>query len=121
MQSSKKQRILIISDDMIADMLSNKRLNPVVSELFIRVRKLNFPLVFMIQPYFDVPKNIRLNSILFCYGKSKKRERQQFAVNHSSDIDFQNFMNLYKKCTAKPYSYLVIDFFRKHIKTNHDN
>ena len=111
MQSSKKQRILITFDDMIADMLSNKRLNSVVSELFIRVRKLNFPLVFMMQPYFDVQKNIRLNSILFCYGKSKKRERQQFAVNHSSDIDFQNFMNLYRKCTAKPYSYLVIDFF----------
>ena len=38
-----------------------------------------------------------------------KRELQQIAFNHSSDIDFQDFMNLYKKCTAKPYSFLVID------------
>ena len=40
---------------------------------------------------------------------TNKRELQQIAFNHSSDIDFQDFMNLYKKCTAKPYSFLVID------------
>ena len=95
---------------MIADMLSNKKLNPVVTELFIREIKLNISLVFITQSYFDVPKNIRLNSTHYFVVKiPKKRELQQIAFNHSSDIDFQDFMNLYKKCTAKPYSFLVID------------
>ena len=57
-----KRKILIVFDDMIADMLSNKKLNPVVSELFIRGRKLNISLVPISQSYFVVPKNIRLNS-----------------------------------------------------------
>ena len=95
---------------MIADMLSNKKLNPVVTELFIREIKLNISLVFITQSYFAVPKNIRLNSTHYFVVKiPKKRELQQIAFNHSSDIDFQDFMNLYKKCTAKPYSFLVID------------
>ena len=57
-----------------------------------------------------VPKNIRLNSTPYFIMKiPKKQELQQIAFNHSSDINFKNFMNLYKKCTAKPYSFLVID------------
>ena len=95
---------------MISDMLSNKKLNPIVTELFIRGRKLNISLVFITQSYFAVPKNIRLNSTHYFVMKiPNKRELQQIAFNHSSDIDFQDFMNLYKKCTAKPYSFLVID------------
>ena len=92
---------------MIADMLSNKKLNPVVTELFIRGRKLSIFLLFITQSYFSVPKNIRLNSAhCFILKIQNKRELQQIAFNHSSDIDF---MNLYKKFTAKPYSFLVID------------
>ena len=59
---NKKRKILIVFDDMIADMLSNKKLNPIVTELFIRGRKLNISLVFITQCYFAVPKNVRLNS-----------------------------------------------------------
>ena len=59
---NKKRKILIVFDDMIADMLSNKKLNPVVTELFIRGRKLNISLVFVTQSYFALPKNSRLNS-----------------------------------------------------------
>ena len=59
---NKKRKILIVFDDMIADMLSNKKLNPIVTELFIRGRKLNISLVFITQSYFAVWKNIRLNS-----------------------------------------------------------
>ena len=107
---NKKRKILIVFDDMIADMLSNKKLNPIVTELLIRGRKLNISLVFITQSYFAVPKNIRLNSTHYFVMKiPNKRELQQIAFNHSSDIDFQDFMNLYKKCTAKPYSFLVID------------
>ena len=95
---------------MIADMLNNKNLNPIVIELFIRGRKLNISLVFITQSYFAVPKNIRLNSTHYFVMKiPNKRELQQIAFNHPSDIDFHDFMNLYKKCTAKPYSFLVID------------
>ena len=59
---NKKRKILIVFDDLIADMLINKRLNPVVTELFIRGGKLNISLVFITQSYFVVPKNIRVTS-----------------------------------------------------------
>ena len=93
---NKKRKILIVFDDMIADMLSNEKLNPLVNELFIRGKKLNISLVFIIQSHFAVPKNIRLNST-YCFVMKirKKRELQQIAFNHSSDINFQDFMNLY--------------------------
>ena len=91
-------------------MLSNKKLNPIVTELFIRGRKLNISLVFITQSYFAVPKNIRLNSTHYSVMKiPNKRELQQIVFNHSSHIDFQDFMSLYKKCTEKPYSFLVIE------------
>ena len=106
---NKKRKILIVFDDMIADMLSNKKINPIVTELFIRDRKLNISIVFITQSYFAVPKNIRLNSTHYFIMKiSSKRELQQISFNHSSDIDFQDFMNLYKKRTEKPYSFLVL-------------
>ena len=91
-------------------MLINKKRNSIVTELFIRGRKLNIYLVFITQSYFPVSKNIRLNSTHYFVMKiSNKRKLQQIAFNHSSDINFQDFMNLYKKCTAKPCSFLVID------------
>ena len=62
---NKKRKILIVFDDMIADMLSNKKLNPIVTELFIRGRKLKISLAFITQFYFAVPKNIRLNSTYY--------------------------------------------------------
>ena len=91
-------------------MLSNKKSNPVITELFIKGRKLNISVVFITQSYFTIPKNIRLVSTHYSVTKiPNKRKLEQIAFNHSSDIDFQDFMNLYKKCTAKPYSFLVID------------
>ena len=103
--SNKKQKILIVFDDVITDMLS-----PIVTELFIRERKLNISLVFIMQSYFSVPKNYRLNSTYYFVMKiPNKRELQQIVFNHSLDIDFRDFMNLYEKFTAKTYSFLVID------------
>ena len=79
-------------------MIDNHKLNPVVTELFIRGRKLNISIVFITQSYFKVPKDDRLNSTHFFIMKiSNKRELQQIALNHSSDIDFKDFMNIYKK------------------------
>ena len=106
----KKRKMLIVFDDMIADMINNKKLNPVVTELFIRGRKLNVSIVFITQSYFKVPKDVRLNSTHFFIMKiPNKRELQQIALNHSSDIDFKDFMKIYKKCTAESYSFLVND------------
>ena len=82
---------------MIADML-----NPTITELFIKVRKLNISLIFITQSYFAVPQNIRLNSTHYFIMKiPKKWELWQIAFNHSSDIDFREFMNLYKKCNLQ--------------------
>ena len=94
---------------MISDILSNKNLNPIVTELSIRERKLNISLALITQSYFTVPKNIRLNSAdYFVVTIPNKTELQEIAFNRSSDIDFQDFMNLYKKSTVEPYSFLVI-------------
>ena len=84
-------------------MINNKKLNPVVTELFIRGRKLNISIVFITPSYFKVPKDVRLNSTYFFILKiPNKRELQQIALNYSSDIDFKDFMKIYKKYTAKP-------------------
>ena len=94
-------------------MLRNEKLNPIVTELFISDRKLNISPLFITQSYFAVPKNIRLNSMHFSLMKIPNRQQlQQITFNHSSDIDFKDFMNLYTTCTAKPYSFLVIDATR---------
>ena len=107
---NKKGKILIVFDDMIADMLSNKKLNLIVTKLIMKGRKLNMFLFFITQSYFAVPKDSRLNSMHCLIIKiPNKQELQQTAFNHSSDTDFKEFMNLYKNCTAKPYSFLVID------------
>ena len=85
-------------------------LNTTVTELFIRSRKLSIFIVFITQSYVSVPKTIKLNSKYYFIMKIlNKTEFQQIAFNHSSDIGFKDFMNFYKKCTEKPYSFLVVD------------
>ena len=91
---------------MIADMISNKGLSPIVTELFIRGRKLNVSSVFITQSYLQVPKDLTLIFTHFFIVKiQNKQELQQIAFSHLVDIGFEDFMNLYKKCTAKPYSF----------------
>ena len=95
---------------MIADLINNKKLNSIITQLFIRGRKLNISLVYITQSYFKVPKDVRLNTTHFFIMKIlNKREIQQIAISHSSDIDFKDFNNIYKKCTDEPYSFLVSD------------
>ena len=107
---TKKRRVLIVFDDMIADMESKKKLSPVVTELFLRGRKLNILLVFISDSYFKVPKTIRPNAMHYCIIKiPNKREPLQIASNHSSDIGFKDFMKLYKDYTKEPCSFLVND------------
>ena len=102
--------ISIVFDDMIADMIQNKKLNLIVTELFIRGTKINISLVLIIQSYFKVPKEVRLNTTQFFISKiPDKREIQQIALNYSSDISTKDFENIYRKCTAEPYSFFVND------------
>ena len=106
----KENKILIAFDDMIADMINSKKLNLVVTELFIRGRKQNISLVLITQSYFKAPKDVRLNTAHFFIMKiPSKRELQQIAINHSSDINIKDFINIYKKCISTPYSFLVND------------
>ena len=101
--ADKECKILIVFDDMIADLINNKKLNSVITELFIRGRKLNIPLVFITQSYFKVPEDVRLNSTHFFIIKiANKREIQQIALNHSSDISSKYFIKIYKKYAAEP-------------------
>ena len=89
--------------DIIADMLNKKKLDQIVTELFTRGRMLNFYFCYCC---FTVPKNIRLNLTNYIIMKiPSKREVQQIAFNHSSYIDFKDFMNLYQKCTEKTHCF----------------
>ena len=104
----KERKLLIVFDDTIADVINNKKLNPKVTELFIRGRKVNISIVFITQSYFKVPKYVILNSTRFCIMKiPNQRELQQTAINHSSYVDFKDFIKIYKKCTTETYSFMV--------------
>ena len=106
-----------------------------VIELFFRGRRLNISVVFTTECYLAIPKYIRLNSTNYFVMKIlNKRELEQIAFNHSSGTDFQDFVNLYKKCTVKPYSfwllillfhhivfYLLERIFQRKYKVNHYN
>ena len=106
----KERKILIVFDDMIADKISNKKLNSIVTELFIRGRKLNISLIFITQSNFKVPKDVTLNTTHFFIMKiPNKKEFQQIAQSPSSDISTKDFIKIHKKCTAEPYSFLVND------------
>ena len=81
-----------------------KKLNPIVTELFIRSKKLGFSFAFITTFYFALPKNIRLNPThCFIIKISKQKELQQITFNHSSNIDFIGFMKLYRKFVERPY------------------
>ena len=85
---NRKIQILIVFDDMITDIKTNKKLEAIIKELFTRCRKLNISLVFTTQSYFSVPKNVRLNSTHYLIMKiNSKREFRSIAINHSADVD----------------------------------
>ena len=107
---SRKRKILIVFDDMIADIMTNKKFQAIIKELFIRCRKLNISLVFITQSYFSVPKDVRLNSTHYLIMKiNNKRELQNIAVNHSVDINYKDFMKIYRECTKESFFFLTID------------
>ena len=98
--SKRKRKVLIVFDDMIADIMTNKKFQATIKELFIRYRKLNISLVFIIQSYFSVPKEVRLNSTHYLIMKIyNRRELQQIAIDHSTDIGYKHFLNIYRNST----------------------
>ena len=98
--SSRKRKILIVFDDMIADIMTNKKFQAIIKELFIRCRKLNISLVFITQSYFSVPKDVRLNSTYYLIMKiNNRKELQNIAINYSADIDYNDFMRIYREFT----------------------
>ena len=89
---AKKRKLLVVFDDMIADMEANKNLSPIVTELFLMGGKLNNALVFISQSYFKMSKTMRLNATHYSIMKiPNKIELQQIASNCSSDIEFKDF------------------------------
>ena len=104
----KERKILIDFHDMIADFIKNKKLNWIVTELFIRGRKINISPFFITQSYFKVLKDFRLNNTHFFIAKfPNKRGLQQTAINHSSDVSTKDFINIYRKCTAELSSFFA--------------
>ena len=67
-------------------------------------------LVFITQSYFSVPKEVRINSKHYLIMKiNNKRELQQIAINYLADIDYKDFMKIYRHCTKEPYFFFTID------------
>ena len=108
---SRKRKVLIAFDDMIADIMKNKKSQVIIiKELFIRCRKLNISLAFITQSYFSVPKDVKLNSTHYFIMKiNNKRGLKNIAINESADIDYQDFMKIYKECIKELSNFLTID------------
>ena len=88
----------------------DKKFQAKIKELFIRCRKLTISLVFITQSYFSIPKDVRLNSTNYLIMKiNNKRQLQNIAINHSADIDYRDFIKIYRECIKEPYSFLAID------------
>ena len=107
---NRRRKMLIVFYDMTADIMTNKKFQSLIKELFIRCRKLNISLVFITQSYFFVPKDVRLNLKHYFIMKINSRiELKNIAFNHSMDIDYQDFMKTYRECTKELYNFLTID------------
>ena len=107
---NRKRNIFSAFDDMIADIMTNKKFQALIKELFIRCRKLNISLVFITQSYFSVRKDVSLNSTLYLIAKiNNRKDLQNIAINHSGDIDYNDFVRIYRECRRKLCSFLKID------------
>ena len=107
---SRKRKTLIVFNDMIANIMANKKFQTMIKELFARCRKLNISLVFITHYYFPVPKDFRLNSTHHLIMKiNNKRELQNIAITHSADIDYKYLTKIYRECAKEPHSFLTID------------
>ena len=117
--------------NMTVNIMTNKKFQAIIKELFIRCRKLNISLVFITQSYFSVTKDVRLNSSHYLIMKiNNRKELQNIEIDHSTDIDYKDFVKNYRKCTKDPYNFFTIDttlpvsdslWFRKNVFDSYKN
>ena len=97
-------------DEIIAGIIANKKFQAIIKELFISCRKLKISLLFITRSYFSAPKDVRLNTTHYLIMIiNNKRELQNIAINHSADIDYNDFIKVYRECTKEPHYFLTID------------
>ena len=107
---NREQKVLIVFDDMIADIEYNKNFKRIIKELFYRARKINVSIVFITQSYFRALKNARLNSTHYIFMKiGNKKELKRVAEEKSGHLDYKDFLKMYNYCTKEPYSFMTID------------
>ena len=104
------KKVLIVFGDMIADIEYNKNFKRIIKELFYRPRKINVSIVFIMQSYFRVLKDARLNSTHYILIKmNNKKELKRIAEEKSGHLDHKDFLKIYNYCTKEPYSFMTLD------------
>ena len=104
------KRVLLVFDNMIADIEYNKNFKKMIKELFYRGRKMNISIVFITQSYFRALKDARLNSIHYNLMKiGNKKELKSITEEKSGNVDYKDFLEIYNYCTKEPYSFMTID------------
>ena len=107
---NRDKKVVIVFDDIIADIEYNKNFKRITKELFYRARKVNVSIVFITQSYFRALKDARLNSTHYILMKiGNKKELKGIAEEKSGHLDYKDFLKIYNYCTRKPYSYMLID------------
>ena len=107
---NRDKKVLIVFDDMIADIEHNKNFKRIIKELFYRARKINVSTVFITQSYFRALKDTRLNSTHYILMKiGNKKELKRIAEEKSSHLEYKDFFKMYNYCTEEPYSFMLID------------
>ena len=107
---NRDKKVLIVFDDMIADIEYNKDFKGIIKEVFYRARKINVSIVFIMQSYFRVLKDARLNSMHYILMKiSNKKELKRIAEEKSGHLDYKDLLKIYDYCTKEPYSFMMID------------
>ena len=90
----------------MTNIMTNRRFQVIIKELFIRCKKLNISPFFITQSYFSVPKDVRLNSTNYLIMKiNNRRKLQNISINHSADIDYQDYMKIYREWTKEPFNF----------------
>ena len=104
------KKVLIIFDDMIADIEYNTDCKKIIKKLFFMRRKINVSIVFITQSYFRALKDARLNSTHYILMKiGSKKELKSIAEEKSGHLDYKDFLKKYNYCTKEPYSFMMID------------
>ena len=107
---NRDKKVLIVFDDMIADIEYDKKFKRMIKKLFLTARKINISIVFITQSNFRALKDARLNSTHYTLMKiNNKKELKRIAEEKSGHLDYKDFLKIYNYCTREPYSFMLID------------